>query len=471
MADQDIFFTPALVLAALIRERKISPTEVVNLFLQRVEKYNSGLNAFCTVAADQALAAARETEKVLMQGGDLPPLLGVPIAVKDLTPTQGIRTTYGSRIFANHVPNEDGVGIRRLKQAGAIVLGKTNTAEFGYTGITDNPLFGRTNNPWNSGRSAGGSSGGSAAAVAAGLAPLAEGTDGGGSIRIPASFCGVYGFKPTFGRIPLDQMPTRFGTSPFWHEGFISRNVEDAALALSLAQGPDSRDPYSVPVSKGSYFPLERVEPSTIRVAYSPDLDYFNIDPEVRSAVEKALAVLQGLGCRIEEVSLGLDYDTVTRPFVTMWSVSIAAYYGEYLSQYQEQMSKGLVATIRLGQRPSAVEYMLTEKARSKVYDKLENLFNRFELLLTPTTAVAAFPHGPGPKEINGQAADPHSGWMLTSLFNLTGHPAASINCGFSQEGMPIGLQIAGPRFREELVLQLSKLYQEAVPARWPTLA
>ncbi len=471
MADRDIFFAPAFVLAGWIKARKISPTEVVRLFLERIEKYNPSLNAYCTVAADQALAAAREAEKTLMQAGELPPLLGVPIAVKDLTPTEGIRTTYGSSIFANHVPTHDGAGVRRLKQAGAIVLGKTNTAEFGYTGITDNPLFGRTNNPWNRARSAGGSSGGSAAAVAAGLAPLAEGTDGGGSIRIPASFCGVYGFKPTFGRIPLDSMPTRFATSPFWHEGFLCRSVEDAALALSLAQGQDSRDPYSVPVTRASYFPLEPAEPGKIRIAYSPDLGYFKIDPEVRSSVEKALTLLQGLGCKVEEVKLGLDYETVTRPFVKMWAVSIAAYYGEYLPQYQEQMSKGLLATIRLGEKLSAIEYKQTEMARSLVYDKLEALFSRFDLLVTPTTAVTAFPHGPGPKEIDGHASDPHTGWMLTSLLNLTGHPAASIRCGFSREGLPVGLQIAGPRFREELVLQLSKLYQDAEPFRQPVLA
>lgn len=459
MKSGDLGFASAGELAGLIHAKEISPVEVVGGFLDRIERYNPVVNAYCTVAAEEAIEAAKQAEKVQMRGGNLPPLLGVPIAIKDLTPTQGLRTTYGSRIFAHHVPQEDSVFVKRVKAAGGIVLGKTNTPEFGHTGVTDNLLFGKTSNPWDISRVSGGSSGGSAAALAAGLAPLAEGSDGGGSIRIPASFCGVYGFKATFGRVPFDTGPNAFsGAMPFLHHGPLARTVEDAALLLDVVQGLDASDPYSVPKSRETYQALP-AQVTGLKIAYSPDLDYFEIDPEVASVTAEAVRSLEQVGARVDTVSLGFEdgQERITKTFTQLWAVYYAAYYGRFLAQWEEDMSKGLIATIRLGEEISALEYKRLESQRSFAYRQIESLFEHYDILITPTLAVPAFDHGPGPRRINGKKVDPYTSWMLTSVFNLTGHPAASINAGFSREGLPIGLQIVGRRFAEEQVLMASK--------------
>lgn len=466
MNEQDICYAPVVTLAQWIRQKTASPSEVVQAFLNRIAKYNPVLNAYCTVATEQALQAAREAEQTIMKGGDLPPLLGVPVAIKDLVLTKGIRTTFGSHVYADYIPDHDSAVVSRLKEAGAIILGKTNTPEFGYTGITDNLLFGRTNNPWDLARTSGGSSGGSAVA-AAGLAPAAEGNDGGGSIRIPASCCGVYGLKPSFGRIPFDTARTNFSAVvPFLHEGFLTHSVEDAALLLTSTQGPHSRDPFSVPISRESYYPVERMDMSNVRIAYCPDLDFFPLDPEVKRATDRAVQTLEGLGAQVELVSLGFTnyQEEVSNPFAGMWTANLGAHYAELLPIWEPRMSKGLVATIKAGQNSSVVEYKQLERARSKAYRKVEAILTNYDLLVTPTLAVTAFPHAPGPTEIDGHLIDPYSGWMLTPLFNLTGHPVASINCGYSEQGLPIGLQLVGPRYREEIVLQISKRYQEAAP-------
>lgn len=463
MGLEELGFASASELAGRIRTKEISPVEVVKGFLERIERYNPLVNAYCTVAADEALAAAEKAEKVQMKGGKLPPLLGVPVAIKDLTPTQGLRTTYGSKIFAHHVPKEDSVFVKRVKAAGGIILGKTNTPEFGHTGITDNLLFGRTNNPWDTSRASGGSSGGSAAAVAAGLAPLAEGSDGGGSIRIPASLCGVYGLKATFGRVPFDTGPNAFSASmPFLHHGSLTRTVEDAALLLDIVQGPDASDPYSVPNSRESYRWLSS-DVAGLKIAYSPNLDYFEIDSEVAAVTGAAVKNLENVGVSVETLSLGFEdgQERITKTFTQLWAVYYAAYYGHFLPHWEQDMSKGLLSTIRMGEKISTLDYKRLENQRSFAYGQIEKVFEHYDILVTPTLAVTAFPHGPGPRTINGKKVDPYTGWMLTSLFNLTGHPAASINCGYSAKGMPIGLQIIGKRFAEDTVLVLSKAVEK----------
>jgi len=464
---QDICYASVVTLAQWIRQKTVSPSEVVQAFLDRIAQYNPVLNAYCTVAAEQALQAARDAEQTIMKGADLPPLLGVPVAIKDLVLTKGIRTTFGSQVFADNIPEHDSAIVSRLKEAGAIILGKTNTPEFGYTGITDNLLFGRTNNPWDLARTSGGSSGGSAVAVAAGLAPAAQGNDGGGSIRIPASCCGVYGLKPSFGRIPFDSARTSFSASvPFLHEGFITNSVQDASLLLTSTQGPHSHDPFSVPISRESYYPVERMDMSKVRVAYCPDLDFFPLDSEVKKAADRAVQTLARLGAQVELVSLGFtNYQAeVSNPFTGMWTANLGAHYSELLSTWETKMTKGLVVSIKAGQTMSSVEYKQLEKARSRAYRKVEAIFANYDLLVTPTLAVPAFAHAPGPTEIDGLPIDPYSGWMLTPLFNLTGHPAASINCGYSEQGLPIGLQLIGPRYQEDIILQISKRYQDAMP-------
>lgn len=463
--SREICDMSAAALARRIRLKELSPLEVVRTFLDQIRRRNPEINAFCTVAEERALEEAKRAEKRLMSEEEPPPLLGVPIAIKDLTPTKGIRTTYGSMLFADHVPDRDSVFVTRARQAGAVILGKTNTPEFGYTAITDNLLFGKTNNPHDPGRTAGGSSGGSAAAVAAGMAPIAEGSDGGGSIRIPAGFCGVYGLKPTFGRIPYDTGPTRFSiVDPFLHHGSLTRYVEDAALFLDVFQGPHPDDPFSLPVTE-RFFPLENPDLRGWKIAYSPNLDYFEVDREVRSVVEEALSRLEDWGCWVEEVSLGLEdgAEIVTNTFVNLWSVWFAAHYGQFLEGGRDRMSRGLLSTIEYGRRFSAVEMEQWRKNRSVAYERVEKVWNSFDLLVTPTLAVPAFPHGRNPREINGKPVHPHNGWMLTSLFNLTGHPAASFPCGRSSEGLPIGMQIIGPRFSERRILMASQALEQSI--------
>lgn len=463
--EQEILAMSAVELARRIRNKELSPLEVARAFLDQIRRRNPEINAFCTVAEERALEDAKRAEKRLMSGEEPPPLLGVPIAIKDLTPTRGIRTTFGSRLFADHVPGRDAVFVARARQAGAVILGKTNTPEFGYTAVTDNPLFGRTNNPHDPGRTAGGSSGGSAAAVAAGLAPIAEGSDGGGSIRIPAGFCGVYGMKPTFGRIPYDTGPTRFSVvDPFLHHGSLTRYVEDAALFLDVFQGLHPADPFSLPVTE-RFFPLEEPDLKGWRIAYSPDLDYFRVEREVRTVVEGALRRLEEWGCRVEEVSLGLEdgAEIVTNTFVNLWAVWFAAHYGHFLEKERDRISRGLAATIEHGRRFSAVEMERWRQNRSAAYEKVEKVWQSFDLLVTPTLAVPAFPHGRNPREIDGKPIHPHNGWMLTSLFNLTGHPAASFPCGRSSEGLPIGMQIVAPRFAEKRILTVSRALEQSI--------
>ncbi|MFZ5633421.1 MAG: amidase [Bacillota bacterium] len=461
-------YLPAAELAGMIREKKVSPVEVVSAFLDRIDRINPVINAYCTVAHDTALAAAREAEQAVMSGTACGPLHGVPVAIKDLTSTAGIRTTYGSKIFENHVPSRDSVFVERVKRAGGIILGKTNTPEFGHKAVTDNVLFGHTRNPWNPDRVAGGSSGGSAAAVAAGLTPLAEGSDGGGSVRIPAAACGVYGFKPGYGRIPMDAISTRFSSvSPFLHFGVITRNVTDAALFLSVVSGPDSRDPFSLPDTGEDFVSSARGESGGLRIAFSPDLGYFTVHSEVREVVRKAVGVFTDAGCIVEEADPGFSNpaETVLGVFNMLWCVHYAAFYKGFLEQWGQYMSPGVKAMIRVGAGISAVQYKQFDLMRQEAWDKIEGLLARYDLIVTPTLAVPAFEIGPpGPNEIEGRPVDPYSGWYLTYPFNLTGHPAASIPCGLSEDGLPIGLQIIGPRFGEPVVLRASALFEKAGP-------
>jgi len=468
IGDRDICFLPASELAGLVRGKKVSPVEVVSAYLDRIDRLNPLINAYCTVARESALERARQAERAVVGGEATGPLFGVPVAIKDLTPTQGIRTTFGSKIFEHYIPDKDSVYVERVKQAGGIILGKTNTPEFGHKGVTDNDLFGHTRNPWNTGRVAGGSSGGSAAAVAAGLAPLAEGSDGGGSVRIPAAACGVYGLKPTYGRIPMDAMATRFSSSsPFLHFGMLTRTVADAALLLAVVSGPDSRDPFSLPQT-GDDFQAAAAERATgLRIAFSPDLGYITVHSEVREAVRAAAGLFAGAGCAVEEVDPGFSspLETVLGVFNMLWCVHYAAFYQGFMNNWGQHLSPGIKAMVKAGENISAVEYKKMDLMRQQVWDRIEALLARYDLLITPTIAVPAFEIGPpGPSEIEGVPVDPYSGWMLTYPFNLTGHPAASIPCGLSRDGLPMGLQIVGRRFDEATVLKASALFERICP-------
>jgi Asp-tRNA(Asn)/Glu-tRNA(Gln) amidotransferase A subunit family amidase len=479
--SEELCFTPATELAARIRRRDLSPVEVVNAFLERIEERNGRLNAYVTVLGEEAREAAREAERALGSGEALGALHGVPVAIKDLFDYKiGVRNTYGLKPMANYVPNRHATYVERLERAGAIVLGKTNTPEFGHRGITDNLLFGPTSTPFAPGKNAGGSSGGSAAAVADGLAPIAQGSDGGGSIRIPASFCGVYGFKATFGRVASATRPDAFlSHTPFTNSGPLSRTVEDAALMLSVMAGPHPRDPFSVPDDGTDYPAVTRRSVSGLKIAYSANLDIFPVEERVLSVVGEAVRAFEETGARVEEASMGLKHDQ--RELSSTWMREVGVRYAEItahfrkegvvdlLGEHREDLTPQLVNLLESGQQMSALDYRLDDVTRTEVFDAIQDLFEHYDLLLTPTLAVPPFDNADdgntvGPSEVNGEEVDPLLGWCLTYPFNFTGHPAASVPAGFTDEGLPIGMQIVGRRFADDTVLAASAAFERLRP-------
>ncbi len=462
MASEDLCWLSAVELAALIRARKVSPVEVVDAALGRIDRLNPALNAYCTVTTDEARDAAQAAEVAVMTGEELGALHGVPVSIKDLVFTRRVLTTGGSRLFADHVPEEDAVPVERLKGAGAIVLGKTNTPEFGHKGVTDNPLFGITRNPWDPGRTPGGSSGGAAVAAAAGLGPLALGTDGGGSIRIPAALCGIYGLKPSFGRVP--QGPGFPGWETFSHTGPITRTVRDAALMLDTLAGPDDRDRLSLPSDSGPTF-LEACEAGIagLSVAWSADLGHGLVDPEVADLCVRAAEVFETLGCRVEAVTPG--WDDPEEIFRTIAPAETYGAWGDRLADSADRLDRSLVALLRYGQGITARQYLMATRRRHEFWTEVQRFLARFDLLVTPTVAVPAFEVGrPAVKEINGRPASP-LGWIPFCFpFNLTGQPAATVPAGFTAAGLPVGLQIVGRRFADRTVLAASAAFESAQP-------
>ncbi len=457
----DLHWLPATDLAALIRAKKLSPVELTEAVLARIEGLNPQLNAFCTVTPDGARQGAKIAEAALMHGEPLGPLHGVPVSIKDVIFTRGIVTTGGSRIFADFVPEEDAVAAERLKAAGAVILGKTNTPEFGHKALGENPHFGATRNPWRFDRTPGGSSAGAGAAVAAGLGPLALGTDGGGSIRIPASFCGVYGLKPSFGRIPSG--PGFPGWETFTVPSPMTRTVRDAALMLDALAGPDDRDRHSLPSEGGSY--LEACEEPIVgwSVAWSPDLGYARVDPEVARITEEAAAVFESLGCRVETVATG--WEDPEEIFAVMASAELYGAWGARLPEWRDRMDRTLVRYLERGGGVTLVEYLRAARGRREFWAQVQGFLARFDLLLTPTVAVPPFATGGfWPREIAGEKASP-LGWMpFTYPFNLTGQPAATVPAGFTEDGLPVGLQLVGRRHADRAVLAASAAFEVACP-------
>jgi aspartyl-tRNA(Asn)/glutamyl-tRNA(Gln) amidotransferase subunit A len=470
MAASDLAWLPALELAGLIRNKAVSPVEVVDAVLARIERVNPSLNAFCTVTAEDAREAALAAEVAVMTGEPLPPLHGVPFSVKDLVFTRRVLTTGGSRLFADHVPEEDAVVVERLKGAGAILVGKTNTPEFGHKGVTDNPLFGITRNPWNPDLTPGGSSGGAGAAVAAGLGPLAVGTDGGGSIRIPASFCGIYGLKPSFGRVPA------YPQFPGWHgvsvTGPMTRTVRDAALMLDVMAGPDDRDRHSLPADGGdSYLAACDAGIAGLSVAWSPDLGHARVDPQVDEICRHAAERFESLGCHVEVVTP--SWDDPEEIFRVMGAAEMHAAWGQALVDGEERLDRSLVALLRYGRTIGIEAYLRALHRREEFWTDVQRFLARFDLLMTPTVAVPPFATGrPAVKQIDGHPVSP-LGWLpFTFPFNLTGQPAATVPVGFTPVGLPVGLQIVGRRHSERTVLAASAAFEAAAPwaARRPAV-
>ena len=460
MNATDLCYTPATEIARLIRTKALSPVEVTRTVLERIDSINPRVNAFCTLTAESAMDTARAAEQAVMRGAPLGPLHGVPYSVKDLNFTKGVRTMGGSFIFEHRVPDTDAPLVRRLKAAGGVMLGKTTSPEFGWKALGDCPLTGITRNPWNLGMTTGGSSAGAGAAAAAGLGPLAQGSDGAGSIRIPSSFCGVYGFKPSYGRVPNWPLSNNDNSS---HNGPMTRTVADAALMLSVIAGPDDWDRTALDAAPDDYVGTLARSLKGTHVAYSPDLDGFAVDPEITTIVRDAVRAFEALGCIVDEVKTGF---ADTRELIrVMWSAHEAGNRGAFLPQWRERMDPGLVACIEAGRRYSAVDYVQARDRKIQFWDTVRPLFERYEFLLTPSVSVAAFEVGKlNPAHFRQHEWDWFDWASFSYPFNFTGQPAASLPAGFTAAGLPVGLQIVG-RLRDDLtVLQASAAFEKARP-------
>ena len=463
MIHEDLAWRSALEIATLVRDKQLSPVELTEALLARIEALDPRLNAFCLVTADAARAAAREAEIAVMKREPIGALHGVPLSLKDVLYTRGLRTTGGSRLFADLVPEEDNVAVGRLKAAGAIILGKTNTSEFGHKALTDNPLFGVTRNPWDLERTPGGSSGGAAAAVAGGLGPVALGTDGGGSVRIPAGFCGLVGVKPSFGRVP--QTPGFPGWDHLGTTGPLARTVRDAAAVLDVIAGGDDRDRTSLPREPGSYLEACDDDVRGLHVAWTPDLGYAAVDERVLDLCGNAAAEFESLGCHVEVVNPG--WESPEEAFSTILGAQFYAAWADELPAREVDMDASLVRFIRRGGAITARDYLAAMAKVSAYWQEVHVFLARFDLLLTPTAAVPPFPLGAGvPREIAGQQVS-RLGWMpFTYPFNLTGQPAASVPAGWTEDGVPVGLQIVGRRHADRTVLAAAAAFETACPWR-----
>ena len=463
----------ALEIADLVRRKEVKPLEILDAILARLEAVNPTLNAFCLVTADVARVAAREAEIAVMKGEPLGRLHGVPFSVKDLTPTAGVRTTMGSKLFAEHVPGEDAVAVARARAAGAILIGKTTTPEFGSKCLTDSPLFGRTRNAWSAERSSGGSSGGAAVAVASGIAPLAIATDGGGSTRIPAACNGVVGLKQSNGVIPHSQALDVFGNQTYVTP--MTRTVADTALMMQAMAGEDSCDPWSigvpVPDFIGTAAPRGDLRGQKILYCLSPPGRPVSAD--VAAGFKASLDRLAGIGAELEEFSgEGFDIEPIWRAINhTVWRTRFA----KLAAEHGDALSEAFLKQLALATDVSGVAYQEAMFARTALFRRVQSLLARGHLLAMPTITRTALPIDQdlfGTIEIDGKqfhSVRPH--WFpWTMPFNMTGHPAISLPCGFGRDGLPIGLQLVG-RFRSDAdLLRVSALYEasQGLLSRWP---
>ena len=464
MSDDDLAFASATELRRLIAEKKVSPVEVTELYFSRIDELDSQLNSYLTLTPDEAMRSAKAAEEAVMRGDSLAPLHGLPTSIKDLEITRDIRTTAGSLVFEDRIPDEDSTVVERVRGAGAVILGKTNTPEFGLLGATENRLGDHCRNPWNTDRTTGGSSGGAGAAVAAALCSLATGSDGGGSIRIPASFCGVYGIKPTQGRVPrYSGAAAPIIANQLSQSGPMTRTVRDSALLLQVLAGHDPRDHSSLRDAPPDFVAAADRDIKGLRVAWSPDFGYAAVEPEVVDISSRAAKVFEELGCSLEASDLTLE-----SPFDAFWSLfsaNIYSIYGYLLDDDADRLTWYAMECLENGARVSGSQYTKALGQLDRVKAQFAEQFERYDLLLSPTMAVDAFPVGRYPKQIAGREVEPFWGYLpFTFPINMAGHPAASIPCGFSADGLPVGLHVIGRRGDEATVIAASAAFERAKP-------
>ncbi len=449
----------AVALLDAYRANDVSPVEATRAVLKRIEDADQRVNAFCLVDADRALADARDSEDRWHRGEPAGLLDGVPASIKDLILTAGWPTLRGSNLIsADQQWPEDAPATARLREHGAVLIGKTTSPEFGWKGVTDSPRHGATGNPWAPERTAGGSSGGSAAAVALGMGPLSIGTDGGGSVRIPAGFSGIFGLKPTYGRIPL------YPSSPFGtlaHVGPMTRTVADSALMMDVLSEPDPRDWSALPPPNSSFRDATATCVAGLRIAYSPDLGYVDVDPEIAAIVHRAVDVLAALGAHVEQADPGFD-DPVDA-YEALWFSGAAKVVLAHGDDAVDRVDPGLAAGVERGRAITASEYLDATAVRVDLGKRMGLFHQRFDLLVTPTLPIPAFEAGHDVPP--GSSHREWTGWTPFSYpFNLTQQPAATVPCGFTSDGLPVGLHVVGPRHADATVLAACHAYEQARP-------
>ena len=460
MSDAEICFSTATQLATRIRSKELSCREVVQTHLDQIERVNPKVNAVVTLVADTALEAARAADDALAHGETVGPLHGVPIAHKDLVPTRGIRTTFGSPIYANHVPDEDGLIIERLRQAGAITLGKTNVPEFGAGSQTYNAVFGPTLNPYDTTKTCGGSSGGAAVALACGMIPIADGSDTGGSLRNPANFCNVVGFRTSPGRVPV--WPADAAWFPISVQGPMARTVEDTALLLSVMAGPDSRSPVSL-TEPGEIFrrPLER-DFSRVRIAWSQDLGCLPVDSRVTQVLEARRGVFADLGCLVTDDEP--DFSDADEAFKVWRAWHMELKFSELMTTHRDQIKETIIWNIEQGMKLTGSRIGTAEYKRTQLYHRVRQFMEHYEYLILPVNQVPPFDvTQPFVKKIAGTEMKTYIDWMKSCYYiTVTGLPAISVPAGFTEDGLPVGVQIVGRHHDDFGVLQLARAFEQA---------
>jgi len=465
MDEKQLAYTPAWKQAEMVAKKQVSPVELTDMYLRRIERLNPTLHAYLTVCADQARESAKKAESAVMKGEKLGPLHGVPISVKDIEVSKGIRSTLGSLIFRDTVPDHDTVVVERVRKTGAVILGKTNTPEFGLSAVTENRLGPPSVNPWDTRCISGGSSGGAAGALATGMCAIATGSDGGGSIRIPCALCGVYGILPSHGRIPRAGGVGNAEPNQFSQSGPMSNYVKDSAILLQALSGPDPRDPS----------PQMRVQPPDfvsvldkgvkgLKVAWNRDFNYGAVDPDVEKTVRDAVRALEDMGCIVEELKIDLDVAELHPHFWRMFTANDVASLDDILKGREDELTDYARGAIEAGRAVTGGQYAQSVRRVAELQLQFSELMKPYDLLMTPTTSVPAFPFDDRPTVIAGKKVHSFYGFFpYTFPINMVGYPAASIPCGFVR-GLPVGLHIVGKMGQDAMVLQASAAYEKARP-------
>jgi amidase len=460
MADTSLCERTAVELAELVRKGGLSARELLAAHLERIDAVNPALNAIITLVPERAEAWAAEADERQARGEPLGPLHGLPIAHKDLLMTQGIRSTRGSPLLAHHVPKQDDLIVTRLRAAGAITIGKTNVPEFGAGSQTFNPVFGATRNPWDPGKTCGGSSGGAAVALATGMVPIADGSDMGGSLRNPANFCNVVGFRPSPGRVP--DVPTSMGWASLAVLGPMGRTVEDVALLLSAIAGPDPRAPISLDTPGDRYAESLERDFNGTPIAFDPNLGGLPVDSRVADVLEQGLTGFRSAGCQIERA--GIDWKGADEAFQTLRAWEVASATAGLPGEALEVLKQTIQWNVAKGRALTGADVSRAERLRTEIFQRMHVFMQDYAFLVLPVNQVPPFDVDvPFPEEVAGVRMETYIDWMKSAYFvTVTGHPTISVPCGFTPEGLPVGVQIVG-RHRDDFgVLQLAYAYQQA---------